>query len=203
MKTTKPISTISYNTYPYLTLRLRELLKARKIAFFCLIQHKGEDDEGGLKDHIHLYIEPAVSIQTVDLQDFFVEPCPGSELPLKCIPFRSSDFSNWYLYVLHDVQYLQTKGLTKKYHYTDSDILTSDPDNLRFLVRSIDWMKVCPARAVVDAVEMGYSREEFVLSGRFPITQTNSYMAVYDAAKRQHTLKRMEKGVDEDGEIVD
>ena len=202
MKTTKPISTISYNTYGYLTLRLRELLKAKKIEFFALIAHRGEDDEAGLKDHIHLYIEPASKIDTVALCDFFVEPDPGKDKPLKCMPFRNSDFANWYLYVLHSVEFLQSKGLTKKYHYTDSDFLTNDEDYLRCLVRSIDWLKVVPSRAVQDAVASGMSREAFVLSGRVPITQTNAYLTVFDAASRVRALERASKGVDENGEIV-
>lgn len=201
MKTTRPISTISYNSYGYITLKLKELLKAKKIEFFALICHRGEDDEAGLKDHIHLYIEPSSKIDTVDLCEFFVEPLPGSDKPLKCMPFRNSDFSNWYLYTLHDYEYLRSKGLQKKYQYTDSDYLNNDPDYLRYLVRSIDWLKVVPSRAIQDAVNSGMSREAFVLSGRVPITQTNAYLTVFDAANRVRILERASKGVDENGEF--
>lgn len=201
MKTTKPISTISYNSPGYLVLRLKELLKARKIEFFAYILHKGEDDEAGKKEHIHLYVEPACSIQTADLADFFVEPVPGSELPLRCMPFRSSKFPDWYLYCLHDLQYLQSKGLTKKFHYTDSDFVTNDSQFFTCLVRSIDWLAVSPARAVLDAVAQGYTKEEFLISGRFPITQTTAYSYLFDAAQAYFKSEMNSRGIDENGEI--
>lgn len=183
MKTTKPIATISFNTLAYLCLRLQELRKARKVSFWALIPHKGEDDESGKKPHIHLYIEPAVSVQTDDLCEFMVEPVPG-EKPFRCLPFRSSKFDDWYLYSLHAVDYLQAKGLQKVYRYTDSDFISSDDDYLRSLVYRIDWLQIAPARAVRDAVNSGISKSAFLMSGRVPVTQTSAYMALYDAARQ-------------------
>ena len=68
MRTTKPIATISFNTPEYLKLKLDELTKAKKIAFWAYIVHQPEDDEAGNKVHMHVYIEPSAMVQTEDLR---------------------------------------------------------------------------------------------------------------------------------------
>ena len=45
MKTTKPISTISYNTPEFLENKLNELLANGLISFFAYILHEPEEDE--------------------------------------------------------------------------------------------------------------------------------------------------------------
>ena len=45
MKTTKPISSISWNSRNYLVDRLEELRKAHLIAFWVLVKHTAEEDE--------------------------------------------------------------------------------------------------------------------------------------------------------------
>ena len=115
MKTRLPIATITYNTDEYLQLKLNELIKARIISLWFYINHKAEDDEK--KDHKHLYIVPAKTIQTDDLCDELIE-YNGSDKPLKCLRFvNSKSFSDWFMYVLHDEGYLLSKGQKRKYHY--------------------------------------------------------------------------------------
>lgn len=70
MRTSKPISTISYNSPEFLTLKLNEWMKKGLVAYWCFILHKGEtlDDGTVEKDHIHVFIEPNKTVDTLSLQ---------------------------------------------------------------------------------------------------------------------------------------
>ena len=60
MKTSKPISTISYNSEEFLKAKLDYLVRSGEVAFWYYIKHHGEyDKETNIqdKDHIHLYIQ--------------------------------------------------------------------------------------------------------------------------------------------------
>ena len=82
----------------FLIETLNRLTRNRILTFWAIIEHKGEDDEGGKKDHFHLYAEPSKSVQTDDIRASFIEPIPN-EKPLACLPFRTtSNFGEWYKY---------------------------------------------------------------------------------------------------------
>ena len=106
MATQKPISTISYNTEPFLKEKLEIWLNAHIIQAYQYICHKGED---GDKDHIHLRIEPNKKIDPMDLIEQLREYQIGKDKPLGCRPFRPSKEEDWILYVVHDSQYLKIK----------------------------------------------------------------------------------------------
>ena len=106
MATQKPISTISYNTELFLVEKLNSWYDAHIIQAYQYIFHKGED---GDKDHIHLRIEPNKKLDVMDLQSQLVEFKLGSDKPLACRPFRPSKEEDWFLYVVHDSQYLKLK----------------------------------------------------------------------------------------------
>lgn len=106
MATQKPISTISYNTEPFLREKLEAWRKSHIIQAYMYICHKGED---GDKDHIHLRIEPNKKLDPMDLQEELREFQIGNEKPLGCRPFRPSKEEDWYLYVVHDADYLKLK----------------------------------------------------------------------------------------------
>lgn len=106
MATQKPISTISYNTEPFLRDKLEAWRKAHIIQAYMYICHKGED---GDKDHIHLRIEPNKKLDPMDLQEELREFQIGKNKPLGCRPFRPSKEEDWYLYVVHDADYLKLK----------------------------------------------------------------------------------------------
>lgn len=128
MATQKPISTISYNTEPFLKEKLDTWLNAHIIQSYQYIFHKGED---GDKDHIHLRIEPNKKLDPMDLLDDLREFQMGHDKPLGCRPFRPSKEEDWFLYAVHDPQYLQLKygGGEKgeKIPYKWQDIVV--PDN--------------------------------------------------------------------------
>ena len=106
MATQKPISTISYNTEPFLREKLNTWLDAHIIQAYQYILHKGED---GDKDHIHLRVEPNKKIDPMNLQEQLREFHLGSEKPLCCRPFRPSKEEDWFLYAVHDKDYLKLK----------------------------------------------------------------------------------------------
>ena len=106
MATQKPISTISYNTELFLKEKLDTWYQAHIIQSYQYICHKGED---GDKDHIHLRIEPNKRVDPMDLQAQLREFQIGKDKPLGCRPFRPSKEEDWFLYAVHDKDYLKTK----------------------------------------------------------------------------------------------
>lgn len=171
MRTTKPISTISFNSPDFLAIKLTELTQSKIISFWSFVPHLPEDDEGGKKNHIHLYIEPSKMIQTEELRDELREPDFSTGKPLGCLAFHTSKFGDWYLYGLHDPAYLMSKGQSRKYHYKHEDFITNDPDNLTFNVRTIDMLSVSPYQALIDAQRQGLTFSEYFSRGTIPLPQ--------------------------------
>lgn len=135
MRTSKPLSTISYNSDNF----LRNYLNSSKIQFWAFIHHIGENDEAGSKCHFHVYFEPSKIIDIKSWADESKElDLLHPDKPLKCMLPRISRFSDWFLYSLHDQDYLLSKLLVKRYHYKMEDFQTSDVDELRIRIRSIE-----------------------------------------------------------------
>lgn len=188
MKTTKPISTISYNSEAFLISKLKELQKAKKIQFWAFIQHIAEEDEK--KAHKHLYIEPAKSIQTEDLREYMQEIDETNiSKPLGCISFNSSKFDDWFLYVLHDEKYLASKGQSRKYHYKAIDIISSDEDDLEYHINEIDLSKYTPYQPIVEAQKEGITFDTFVSRGRVPIQYIRQYREAWYILLHESTYR--------------
>lgn len=131
MNTSKPIATVSYNSVEFLTSVLDELVKKKIIVYYQFIKHIGEINEvtgEQEKDHIHVYVEPNIRVNTMVLAEKFIEPVPGKK-PLKTIAWVNSVCDDWILYCLHDETYLMTKFEHRQEHYTGSAIHTSDEDD--------------------------------------------------------------------------
>lgn len=179
MRTSKPFSTISYNTEDFLNLRLSDLVQRRQIDFFAWVQHYPEEDE--TKEHKHLYIVPNGRVDTDQVLDYLLEHDPKHpDKPFKCIRPHSSKFADWYLYALHDVTYLASKGQARKYHYVIADVHTSDSDYLLEEVHTIDFAKLNRFAALRDAALQGVPFEELLMGGNIPIQQTYAYKQAYD-----------------------
>ena len=76
MKTSKPFSTISYNSVDFLKYRLDMLINSGKILFYVFIKYFGEFDvqrNEREKEHIYLFIESNGSVDTDDILTYFVE----------------------------------------------------------------------------------------------------------------------------------
>lgn len=172
MRTTRPISTISYNSPEFLATKLDELVSAKKLSFWAFIPHEPEDDEAGNKPHIHLYVVPSKMLLTDDLKDDLKEvDFTNLAKPRGCIPFRFSKFADWYLYGIHDRAYLASKGQSRKYHYHYDDVRASDDDALRFEVKTIDLLEVSPYQSMIEAQSQGITFNEYFARGTVPLPQ--------------------------------
>lgn len=196
MRTSKPFSTISYNTDEYLTAKLDELMTKRKIEFYAFIEHLPEDDE--TKKHKHLLIIPNGTINTDQVQDYLTELDPTNldGKPLGCIMFRSSKFGDWYLYALHDVGYLAQCGQSRKYHYTQADFKVSDSDYLRELTHTIDYSPYNRFTQIRQAAEDGIAFSQLVWQGLIPIQQYIAYERAYQSMLRTNTYRNGNSGHD-------
>lgn len=166
MKTSKPISTISFNTQDYALGVLKNLTLKQVIEFWVITKHKGEPDESNDevdKDHFHIYMEPARLIQTMDLKEAFKEIDPGNPKPLGVIDIRSSKFDDWYLYALHDPAYLASKKQSRVYHYSKDDMITSNEDELNAKVSRIDIGAMTPYVRLEEYIRDDKEFGDFVL----------------------------------------
>ena len=193
-----------------MTVKLRELTRAGIITFWCFIHHLPEDDEGGKKEHNHVYIEPSHLLQTDDLRSQFEEFDPDKpDKPRGCLSFSSSKFADWYLYGLHDPRYLAMKGQSRKYHYHADDMCPSDEDELIFRVKSIDLLSLSRFSDMEDAQSQGLTYPEYFARGTVPIQQVKVFEAAWNtllANKKKFTYRNGRKNhpmdVDEEtGEI--
>lgn len=170
MRTTKPISTVSFNTPAYLKQKLDELTTAGIISFWAFIIHEPEDDEAGLKKHQHVYIEPSKMLQTDNIKTELQEYDPEKpDKPKGCITFKSSKFDHWYMYILHDKKYLASKGQSRRFHYHHDEIITSDRDDLQFKARSIDLLALSPYADMLEAQNNGLQWDDYFKRGNVPI----------------------------------
>lgn len=142
MKTSEPISTIIYNDKEWIIARLKELSQGEKplVQEWNLIMHKPEDDEAGLREHGHLWTLPARPVDMASFRDYFAQPDPNNDKPIRPLPFRrTKQFRDWLLYVLHDDFYLAQKLQSRIYHYSIKDIITSSSDYLHMLAYEAEY----------------------------------------------------------------
>lgn len=212
MRTSKPFSTISYNSEDFLEQKLGDLVARRQIDFYAWVKHYPEEDEK--KEHKHLYIVPNGRVDTDQLLDYLLEIDPKlPDKPLKCIRPHSSKFADWYLYAIHDTAYLASKGQSRRYHYALEDIKTSDSDYLLEEVHTIDYAALRRFSALRESALQGVPFEELLMSGSIPIQQTYAYRQAYElmanfgtnrAGRKGHQKIDPETGeviVSEDGEV--
>lgn len=185
MRTTKPISTVSFNTAEYLEQKLTELQRAGIIAFWAFMTHLPEEDE--TKEHHHLFVEPSKMLQTEDLKKEFLEPDPANPLPRGTISWQSSRFDTWYLYALHDRGYLRTLGEDRKFAYRPASFKTSDRDDLNDRARRINLLAISPYQAMEEAQAQGLTWAEFFSRGTIPIQQTLLAKTAWYTLHQAHT----------------
>ena len=186
MKTSKSISTVSYNTPAFLVQKLEELRKAHYVSFWFAIYHKPEADEKG-KYHFHVYIEPARLLQTMDLEEEFVEFVPGEKLPRKVRPFHLSKVEDAFLYWLHDERYLAIKGESRQYHYSIDEMLTSDNDELDEVSRLANkWFAEQYGKVdyVREKISEGLTNEEIVVALGMPVQYTLGAIAFVENIRK-------------------
>lgn len=190
MRTSKPISTISYNTPDFLRNKIEEWKLQGIIEYGMWIRHEPEEDEK--KAHFHLYLKPAKLVQTMDLETASMELDPENpDKPLKMISFRVSKESDWVLYCLHDPNYLIEKGMSRAYCYGVEDIESTCEDTLKdILSRLSDDRKGRLEYRLVECINIGMSWQEIVRSGLVPLRQMSSARLMYGAITGQDMMDK-------------
>lgn len=198
MRTSKPISTISYNSDAFLTQKLEEMVKAHTISDWMFIHHIAEADEA--KDHTHLWIKPNKLVDSMAIQDYLREYDPTHpDKPLKCTDFRYSDTDDWILYGMHLEPYLKSKGLERQYHYTPYDFRYHDEDtfneNLNHALKGSSWAERMQLVAQLQLSE--FDPVDLVKSGRVPIQMSSAIRAfsqlMYDSQYKHIDSYNMER----------
>lgn len=181
MNTSKAFSTISFNTRPFLQGVLNDLIEEGVLTFWAFIPHKAEDDEGGKKDHFHVYMEPAKRLQTDYIIDRSKEIDPTNPKPKKFMPCNiCNSFGHWFMYAMHDEQYLKNKGLEKKFHYKYEDFITSDEDYLYCKFKEIDVSILGGFGKMKEALQQGMTFNEFCDHGWVPVQQFVQYKKAWE-----------------------
>ena len=174
MATQRPISTISYNSESFLIEKLQILYDAHIIQAWQYIVHKGED---GDKDHIHLRIEPNKRIDAMDLTEKFKEFEKGKDKPLGVRPWRNSKEEDWFLYAVHDSDYLSLKygggDRGEKLPYDWKDIKTSPDYDLE-----TSWIRAKAAQKhstvnIATSIQNGQKPVDLLMQGENPYTLLN------------------------------
>lgn len=186
----KPLSTISYNSPVFLKRKLEELRKNGILDFWCFVFHHGEslDDGSKEKDHYHVYMVPGEAIDKRQLRNEFVEFYKREKLPRGFMPIQPSNWQDWYLYNLHDVEYLQSKGQSRQFHYTNDNMVRSDDTFYWDLVHRIDRTKINPLGSVIRAAQSGMTFSEFVTSCPLSLLQVRSAQFVFEQVQRGKDL---------------
>lgn len=187
MQTSKPFSTISYNSESFLKAKLNELVNRGVLDFWSAIYHKPEEDE--LKGHFHVFFRPAERIKTDSIKEFMREPVAGSDKPLGCTIFIGSKFDDWYLYACHDRAYLASKGQSRKHHYSISQFLCSDDDVFAEFIRCIDRSKFIGMERIINAVQNDVSFAELLRLGGVPIQLLGQYERAYMLLKGNNCVR--------------
>lgn len=180
MRTSKPVSTISYNTEEFLVNKINYWKQIGWVEFAMWIRHEPDVDDK--KAHYHVYIKPAQLIQTMDLEQGSMEFDPNNPgLPLKMIGFRFSKEEDWVLYGIHDKNYLASKGLTRNFHYDLVDIQCTDYGTLGDIITHISMaQKGRIETRIIDSVAIGMTWHDLVLSGIIPLRYLHSAKLMYE-----------------------
>lgn len=201
MRTSKPISTISYNSDDFLQAKIEYWKKIGLIEFGMWIRHEPEEDEK--KSHCHVYLKPAKLIQTMDLEEDSRELDPTwkpkdsykdekdrleheKKMFLKMITFRTSKEDDWLLYAIHEPSFLAEKGLTREYTYGIDEVLNTCQDTLNDIVsRLSDNRKGRLEYRLVQCINNGMNWQQIVSSGLVPIRQITGAKLMYIALTGQ------------------
>lgn len=207
MRTSKPISTISYNTSSFLRGKIQEWKNCGFIDYAMWIKH--QPDEDNKKEHYHVYIKPSKVVQTTFFEEDSKELDPAfqeyewddnltdeenirlcekneSKRFFKMIAFRSSKEGDWLLYGIHDKAYLQEKGLKRNIHYAFDDIESTCSETLQDIISHMsDERKGRLEYRIIECVNLGMGWRQIVRSGIIPLRQMVGAKHFYSAITGQ------------------
>lgn len=196
MRTSKPFSTISYNTKEFLIAKLNNLITRNVIDFYAFVEHIKEDDEK--KNHIHLYVVPSTLIDTKQFIDELKELQTNENgemtLPLGCMPCTPSKFDDWFLYCKHDVNYLRSKGQVRMFHYEQKEFVSSNDDYLNELSHTINYNKFSKFEQISDYAKQGFTYNQVLAMGLIPVQLTKQYEQVFNAIRLEISNKTYRNG---------
>lgn len=179
MRTSKPFSTISYNSDEFLQSKLNDYVRRNVLSFWVYIEHFPEDDE--TKKHKHLFMVPNGQVETSQFVNDLKEiDLNNLDKPLGIMPIKSSKFADWYLYCCHNADYLATKGQLRIHHYQNSDFVVSDNDYFLEEIHHIDFSKFNKVGVIKDAIQNDISFQQLVFNGQVPIQQFRYFQEVYN-----------------------
>lgn len=203
MKTRRVISTISYNTKYYLIDRLDNLINRKIISYYQLITHQREEDEK--KDHIHLMVVPNGQLDTMDLQQEFLEILPGEEKPRGCIDFHASDKDEWLLYCEHFRPYLLSKGIDRKHLYSVNDFISSDELTFDYYYHHAHYESEWARRNQILAQlqDRKVNPADLIKSGVVPLNLATQVNALMHLESTYPKTERGEKNNHENNQFVD
>lgn len=182
MKTVKPISTISYDSISDLIKKCDNLITEKKIDNYFFVLHRAECDE--TKDHIHLYLDGIQKKDTDLIRTQLMNNSISSNGEIiknySCMPFRTSNFHDAYLYFTHNCDYLACKGQKREYHYTLENVITNDHDWLIDLTHQIDYSKIKNSTAdILTRIDNGEDLFSLVIDGTIRLNQFKSLCDLY------------------------
>lgn len=200
MRTSRPFSTISYNTTSFLRARLDDLVSRSVLDFWVFVEHQPEVDE--TKPHKHLFCIPSRQIDTGAFSEHLKEILPSDPLskPLGCMPCRASKFDDWYLYAIHDAAYLAGKGQSRRLHYTIDDFVSSCDDYFLELRHQIDYSRQNLQFKIAEAVYAGETFSSLVSSGLVPLTligQAEKFYSVLVSDRLERACRKNHESEDE------
>ena len=176
MKTSKPFSTISYNSINFLKCQLDDLVQRNVLYFYAFVPHLKEEDE--TKEHIHLLMHPNGQVETDKILRYLEEfDSLHPDKPLRCLtPHKTNSFGDWYLYGLHDTKYLLAHGYqARKHHYVREDFVVSNDDEFNELIHTIDYKKMYGNQVFWQALEDGMPVLEMLQRNIIPMQQYGAY----------------------------
>ncbi|MBO7734858.1 MAG: hypothetical protein J6S67_20020 [Methanobrevibacter sp.] len=188
MRTSKELSTISYNSPEFLKYVLDQMIKEELLSSYMFIQHLPEEDEN--KDHIHLWIKPNRLFDTGHDGKRFLENNPEDPLlPFGCIWWQQSQYDDWIPYDLHDPYYLSLKGQSRKYHYDKYEMICSNKDEYEFLYRHAFTESAWVQEAkILKDLDNGFDVYDLISTGRIPFSMSSQGLA-YETLKKNHTFR--------------
>lgn len=193
MRTSKAISTISYNSDLFLKNKIEEWKNNGLIEFGMWIRH--QPDEDNKKSHCHVFLQPAKLIQTMDFEQDSIEldPC-NPDKPFKMISFRVSKESDWLLYAIHDKYYLMEKGIERNYYYSFDDIQSTCDETLNDIISRIsDDRKGRLEYRIIDCINRGLKWGDIISSGLVPIRYMSGAKIMYEAITGQSNIDKFQK----------
>lgn len=196
MKTSKPISTIGYQTDDFLVKYLGYLFDEHILDGWYFIRHKPEDNE--LKDHAHIIMFPNGAIDTSFIWDNALQEIEGETSPRAFMRPQLSKIIDWILYCTHNKEYLE--GVYKKYEYDLSSFIVYNADSFRDDYLQAFSSDTFAKKSSSYRINHGSTITSLLNDGSIRISNAqsiNSFISIVQKAKNEQMLERQAKLLNE------